>query len=322
MDSSPATTILDSPSPADFDLLELVPDHLSSNTSQSQANEEMPNSNIAVDTIKPGLPCQPVAAPEAQTGIEPPRDRTKSRSPCRCSADLSAAVSSQEDSESSADWNQQLFEEFGYKLNDPWQEPAEEPEVVPLQSLGLVIRTPHRYHGSCYHDATSAKANAACRSLGLPLSFACGAAMSIHFGGSAKYTSVIDTMIASLPIDIQTSAKEILRRASAILGLKLMSSQMPCFAHANSHIKSLLQTAHLKQFYIGITEAPCARYDEHRASGYRVMAVWVLEDSRQSGGIEDDLILAWRSCPLCNNVGRGRLGASKARPHFLYVVHC
>ena len=104
----------------------------------------MPNSNIAVDTIKPGLPCQPVAAPEAQTGIEPPRDRTKSRSPCRCSADLSAAVSSQEDSESSADWNQQLFEEFGYKLNDPWQEPAEEPEDPFFRFQGFLVLPPNQ----------------------------------------------------------------------------------------------------------------------------------------------------------------------------------
>ena len=74
-----------------------------------------------------------------------------------------------------------------------------------------------------------------------------------------------------------------------------------------------------REFYIGITERPRERFEEH-FSRFSQMALWIFEDSRCSAAAEKSLIQHFRDCSLMLNVGGGGERRSAAKPHFLYIA--
>lgn len=74
-------------------------------------------------------------------------------------------------------------------------------------------------------------------------------------------------------------------------------------------------------FYLGITENPERREQEHLAGGWDYMDVLVeAPSSRETGMLEERLLEQFSRAPLCQNVGRGRERPSGGRPHYVYVV--
>ena len=74
------------------------------------------------------------------------------------------------------------------------------------------------------------------------------------------------------------------------------------------------------EFYIGISERPVERFQEHQSSGYTQMHVMLFPDSKASGNMEKRLISTWQKHPRCMNAGPGGLRASEGKPHFCYIV--
>ena len=75
-------------------------------------------------------------------------------------------------------------------------------------------------------------------------------------------------------------------------------------------------------FYIGITENPARRWEEHASRG-----LWshlqVLVEGPHSGitsCLERRLVERFRDRLMCQNVGSGGECASAGRPHYLYVL--
>lgn len=77
------------------------------------------------------------------------------------------------------------------------------------------------------------------------------------------------------------------------------------------------------RFYIGISENPERRFEEHLGSrcGWSMMEVLVQAwDSRTTAELERRLIGRYHHELLCQNVGRGGERASASSPHYLYVL--
>ena len=75
-------------------------------------------------------------------------------------------------------------------------------------------------------------------------------------------------------------------------------------------------------YYVGITESPVARWQDHNFKGYVCMRLlFVAESSHITAGLERAILerLAYRSL-RCENASYGGEGASRGSPHFLYVV--
>ena len=78
-------------------------------------------------------------------------------------------------------------------------------------------------------------------------------------------------------------------------------------------------------FYIGITECPERRLEDHdvvRTCGFQPDMVVLAEarTSRDTAALERALLRTYRHYPLCQNVSSGGEGASWGSPHFLYVL--
>ena len=77
-------------------------------------------------------------------------------------------------------------------------------------------------------------------------------------------------------------------------------------------------------FYVGITENPPRRWDEHRhtrGTSWECMTVLVqAPSSAATKPIEQELLERWGGKFLCHNVGKGGERASAGMPHFVYVL--
>jgi hypothetical protein len=75
-------------------------------------------------------------------------------------------------------------------------------------------------------------------------------------------------------------------------------------------------------FYIGITESPRRRWEEHAASGHwqRMLVVVQAPDSSASAAIEMRLLAKWQEQLLCANASRGGERRSAGTPHFVYLL--
>ena len=74
-------------------------------------------------------------------------------------------------------------------------------------------------------------------------------------------------------------------------------------------------------FYIGITENPVRRWEEHCVAWDAMSILFVGETSRDSGHCEETLLRRFGHMFLCHNLGPGGERASSGRPHFCYVVY-
>ena len=99
-----------------------------------------------------------------------------------------------------------------------------------------------------------------------------------------------------------------------------VSSQDP-FNHCCTWINSLQV-----DFYIGITESPERRYEEHferQTVGYQPLmtVLYQANHSRHTASLERQLLAKYLHWPRCMNLSTGGEGASAGSPHYLYVVH-
>ena len=79
-----------------------------------------------------------------------------------------------------------------------------------------------------------------------------------------------------------------------------------------------------RAFYVGITENPPRRWDEHRhtrGTNWECMTVLVqAPSSAATKPIEKELLERWSGKFLCHNIGKGGERASAGMPHFVYVL--
>lgn len=76
-------------------------------------------------------------------------------------------------------------------------------------------------------------------------------------------------------------------------------------------------------FYIGITENPSRRFDEHLASGghwVRHVVLVQAPTSRTTSSLERDLLVTYGNVFGCLNASAGGERASAGSPHFLYLL--
>ena len=90
--------------------------------------------------------------------------------------------------------------------------------------------------------------------------------------------------------------------------------------HASSHIREL--ATHGMAFYIGITENPARRWEDHcQTAPWDDMEILIeAPSSRVTGDLEHRLIGRFRPVIGCTNVGPGGECRSAGCPHFLYVL--
>jgi hypothetical protein len=119
-------------------------------------------------------------------------------------------------------------------------------------------------------------------------------------------------MVHDMPCDIQNEAQNRLNYVINSPSILLMYNKSSW--DFTEHAVSLK-----REFYIGITERPRERFEDHYPR-FSQMAVWIYEDSRYSAAAERSLIRSFRDCSWMLNVGNGGERRSGARPHFLYVA--
>ena len=129
----------------------------------------------------------------------------------------------------------------------------------------------------------------------------------------AAKTFAMKCMLYDIPSDIHPEAESRLMRVRANPHVLLMHRKS-----AWGFVEDVVQMR--KQFYIGITERPSERLEDHLKSGFQHMALWMYEDSGSSASNERQLIRACWENPFMLNIGKGGERRSAARPHFLYVV--
>ena len=147
--------------------------------------------------------------------------------------------------------------------------------------------------------------------------FAIGAACKqALFGGlekelwSVRYSEQLST-------DIRLVTQAMLDRISKTAGMKTLGGEDYEPAQADRLIE---EKARQFEFYVGISERPVERFQEHQSSGYSEMHVMLFSDSKASGNMEKRLISTWQKHPHCMNAGPGGLRASEGKPHFCYIV--
>lgn len=150
--------------------------------------------------------------------------------------------------------------------------------------------------------------------------FVFGAMMSYLLKGRAANYDDVKSMMANLPARLQDTAEHTIRAVARIRGVRLMAPPTSPVTHAEQQIHNQLKINSSMHFYIGITERPIQRLQEHSASGYVQMWLYVFASSKGSGAAEQTLIKAFRGVHGCQNIGPGNERASMGQPHYLYIV--
>jgi hypothetical protein len=133
-------------------------------------------------------------------------------------------------------------------------------------------------------------------------------------GGLDNRRETIRCIISTVPYQCQDAAANILDEVARIRGIMPMRGT----DHPADYIAKKFQMN--QAVYIGITERPVDRFEEHNGNGYSQMALWIFASSIDSASLEKQLIAKFKSNQLLRNIGQGGERASEAQPHFLYVV--
>lgn len=90
----------------------------------------------------------------------------------------------------------------------------------------------------------------------------------------------------------------------------------------NAHCRRLIDGLGETFFYIGITENPERRFEEHEALGNWSLMHVLLEaqTSATTGAYEHQLLDHYLRSPRCLNIGPGSERMSSGSPHYLYVI--
>jgi hypothetical protein len=90
--------------------------------------------------------------------------------------------------------------------------------------------------------------------------------------------------------------------------------------HCVSEIRPIARS---RYFYLGITDNPAHRWQQHSYSGAGYCAMYVLavsESSRTTAQLERQMIARFRDPLMCGNIGAGGECSSYGSPHFFYMV--
>ena len=130
----------------------------------------------------------------------------------------------------------------------------------------------------------------------------------------------IKMMTDSLPPEVRFVAAESLRQICQQSGVRLMGSPSHIVNHAEDAIRCRLRFNSSIQFYIGISEQPSVRFEQHRCNAFNEMWLYVCSCSLESASAEKSLIHRVHQLAACCNLGKGGERASKGCPHYLYIV--
>lgn len=147
--------------------------------------------------------------------------------------------------------------------------------------------------------------------------FAIGAACKQALFGGLEKELLSARYAEQLPVDIRLVTRAMLDRITRTPGMHAFGGEDSVASEAGQLIQ---KKASQHEFYVGISERPVERFQEHQCSGYSEMHVMVFPDSKASGNMEKSLINTWQQHPHCMNAGPGGLRASAGKPHFCYVV--
>ena len=98
-----------------------------------------------------------------------------------------------------------------------------------------------------------------------------------------------------------------------------------CLPRIKNRISNLAN--HCKDFYIGLTNRPKSRFQEHRNSDSilwdKMVVLYKTSSLRKEGDFEEDLILYYKNSQhsvKLKNIKNGRQGALSAPPYYIYVI--
>ena len=176
-----------------------------------------------------------------------------------------------------------------------------------------------------FHAATSinmARGARLCQLSGLSTSTWQGAAA---FSSSAfgLQSEAFASMLNSVESDLRQAAMSLCSEArSAGISLRRALPGETAVKSAANLIRSKLVLRSM-QFYIGITENPCRRFEEHQKKGcYNSMDLFIFNNSSESGNAEVALLRLVRNQKIgcCNNLSDGGETRSTSQPHFMYIA--
>ena len=249
---------------------------------------------------------------EDERNIEPTKEaqqRSKSRSRSR-SQDSGAPWSWPEDD------SQGLFGSH-FQLNDPWQPTGvvEKPRVTYIARAG-----PHDKSPQCPSSSAPARQMRRSPFGGSFMSQIVMDAVYQELGLSklGHHSAAVEDSVAAMPADLGQAARQVLDKVRPGMGITFLGSPANLVDHASSQIADCV--ARRLEFYVGITERPVDRFEDHRASKYTRMRLYMLADSQESGDYEIALLRKWRQHYLCQNVAAGGQRRSAGKPHFLYIT--
>lgn len=214
------------------------------------------------------------------------------------------------------------FEELfpTYRLNSLEPEPAEPPEEKGQEGPAPKKRRTEPWVGlppNAFLGFSSSLGARASMLLTGSSAFAMGAACKQALFGSLEKDLLSARYSEQLPVDIRLVTKAALDRIARTPGMHTFGSEDSAPAAANELIQKKVSQC---EFYVGISERPVERFQEHQSSGYSEMHIMVFPDSQASGNMEKSLITTWQQHPHCMNAGPGGLRASAGKPHFCYIV--
>lgn len=98
-----------------------------------------------------------------------------------------------------------------------------------------------------------------------------------------------------------------------------------CLPRIKNRISNL--SNHCRFFYIGLTNRPKTRFQEHRNSDGilwdRMVVLYRTTSISKEGDFEEDLILYYKNGPRAaklKNIKNGRQGALSAPPYYIYAI--
>jgi len=165
------------------------------------------------------------------------------------------------------------------------------------------------------------KAEKACKASGLNVTtWISAASSSLLLNGGQQET--FSKMVATLEPELQQLAKHLLANATQA-GAMLKHPEVG-ETHSSSATKTIQVKLKLRPsipYYVGITENPAMRFDEHQvASGFNAMHVWLFSDSHESAACEVSVLKNVSHLGSCQNKSKGGERRSSGKPHFMYVV--
>ena len=165
------------------------------------------------------------------------------------------------------------------------------------------------------------KASKACKASGLNVAtWSSAASCSFLLNGRQQDTFL--NMVATLEPELQQLAKHLLANATQA-GAVLKHPEV-----GETHCSSATKTIQVKltlrpsiPYYVGITENPAMRFNEHQVtSGFNAMHVWLFSDSHDSAACEVAVLKNVCQLGSCRNKSKGGECRSSGKPHFMYVV--